>query len=99
MLEIYENFKNKLLSERICYDGMLHRMVVENEIPDHLLPNQVVFIGFNALDGATKALFNKLKSKGIADFYWDYDFKYANISEDTANKAHYFTKTNLENYK
>ena len=99
MLEIYENFKNKLLSERICYDGMLHRMVVENEIPDHLLPNQVVFIGFNALDGATKALFNKLKSKGIADFYWDYDFKYANISEDTANKAHYFTRTNLENYK
>ena len=99
MLEIYENFKNKLLSERICYDGMLHRMVVENEIPDLLLPNQVVFIGFNALDGATKALFNKLKSKGIADFYWDYDFKYANISEDTANKAHYFTRTNLENYK
>lgn len=99
MLEIYEHFKNKLLSEKICYDGMLHRMVVENEIPEHLLPQQVVFIGFNALDGATKALFNILKSKGIADFYWDYDFKYAKISEDTANKAHYFTKTNLENYK
>lgn len=99
MLEIYEHFKNKLLSEKICYDGMLHRMVVENEIPTHLLPEQVVFIGFNALDGATKALFDILKSKGIADFYWDYDFKYANISEDKANKAHYFTKTNLENYK
>ena len=99
MLEIYEYFKNKLLSEKICYDGMLHRMVVENEIPEHLLPSQVVFIGFNALDGATKALFDILKRKGIADFYWDYDFKYANISEDKANKAHYFTKTNLENYK
>lgn len=99
MLDIYEHFKNKLLSEKICYDGMLHRMVVENEIPEHLLPSQVVFIGFNALDGATKALFDILKSKGIADFYWDYDFKYANISEDKANKAHYFTKTNLENYK
>ena len=99
MLEIYEHFKNKLLSEKICYDGMLHRMVVENEIPEHLLPSQVVFIGFNALDGATKALFDILKRRGIADFYWDYDFKYANISEDKANKAHYFTKTNLENYK
>ena len=99
MLDIYEHFKNKLLSEKICYDGMLHRMVVENEIPDHLLPSQVVFIGFNALDGATKALFNILKHKGIADFYWDYDFKYANISEDKENKAHYFTKTNLQNYK
>lgn len=99
MLEIYEHFKNKLLSEKICYDGMLHRMVVENEIPDALLPEKVVFIGFNALDGATKALFDILKGKGIADFYWDYDFKYAKISEDTANKAHYFTKTNLENYK
>ena len=99
MLEIYEHFKNKLLSEKICYDGMLHRMVVENEIPDHLLPSQVVFIGFNALDGATKALFDILKRRRIADFYWDYDFKYANISEDKANKAHYFTKTNLENYK
>ena len=99
MLEIYEHFKDKLLSEKICYDGMLHRMVVENEIPEHLLPSQVVFIGFNALDGATKALFDILKRRGIADFYWDYDFKYANISEDKANKAHYFTKTNLENYK
>ncbi len=99
MLEIYEHFKNKLLSEKICYDGMLHRMVVENEIPEHLLPTQVVFVGFNALDGATKALFDILKRKEIADFYWDYDFKYANISEDKANKAHYFTKTNLENYK
>ncbi len=99
MLEIYENFKNKLLSEKICYEGMLHRMVVENEVPEHLLPSHVVFVGFNALDGATKALFDILKHKGIADFYWDYDFKYANISEDKSNKAHYFTKKNLENYK
>ena len=99
MLDIYNHFKNKLKEEKICYDGMQHRMVVENEIPDHLLPKQVVFVGFNALDGATKALFDILKNKGIADFYWDYDFKYANISEDKANKAHYFRKNNLEKYK
>lgn len=99
MLEIYEHFKNKLLSERICYDGMQHRMVVENEIPETLLSKQVVFIGFNALDGTTKCLFDILKHKGIADFYWDYDSKYADISNDKANKAHYFTKANLENYK
>lgn len=99
MLEIYNDFKENLLKEGIGYEGMIHRMVVENEIPDHLLPNQVVFVGFNALDGATKALFNKLKSKGIADFYWDYDFKYADVSKDKDNKAHYFIKNNLENYK
>ena len=99
MLQIYDHFREKLFSEGIGYDGMIHRYVVENEISDHLLPNKVVFIGFNALDGTTKALFNILKSKGIADFYWDYDFKYANISEDKENKAHYFTETNLKNYK
>lgn len=99
MLQIYNHFREKLFSEGIGYDGMIHRYVVENEIPDHLLPNKVVFIGFNALDGATKALFNKLKDKGITDFYWDYDFKYANISEDKENKAHFFTETNLKNYK
>ena len=99
MLEIYNNFKDRLFAENIGYDGMLHRYVVENEIPDALLPEKVVFIGFNALDGTTKALFDILKRKGIADFYWDYDFKYAKISEDVANKAHYFTKTNLEKYK
>ena len=99
MLEIYEHFKNKLLSEKICYDGMLHRMVVENDIPDHLLPQQVVFIGFNALDGATKALFKILKDRNIADFYWDYDFKYADISTDKHNKAHYFINENLQKYK
>lgn len=99
MLEIYNDFNEKLLSEKICYDGMLHRMVVENPISESLLPANVVFIGFNALDGATKALFDILKSKGIADFYWDYDFKYADISEDKYNKAHYFIKDNLKKYK
>lgn len=99
MLEIYNDFKNKLLSEKIGYDGMLHRMVVENEIPDNILPDQVVFVGFNALDGTTKALFDILKQKEKADFYWDYDFKYANISIDKYNKAHYFVSENLQKYK
>ena len=99
MLEIYNHLKDKLLSEKIGYDGMLHRMVVENEILDTLLPNQVVFVGFNALDGATKRLFDILKLKGIADFYWDYDFKYADIATDKYNKAHYFIKENLQKYK
>lgn len=99
MLEIYNHFKEKLSSEKICYDGMQHRMVVENPIAENLLPNQVVFIGFNALDGTTRRLFDILSNKGIADFYWDYDFKYAEISEDKYNKAHYFTKENLQKYK
>ena len=99
MLEIYNNFREKLFSEGIGYEGMIHRHVVENEIPNHLLPQKVVFVGFNALDGATKVLFDILKDKNIADFYWDYDFKYADISKDTENKAHYFTEFNTKKYK
>lgn len=99
MLEIYNHFREKLFSEGIGYEGMIHRYVVENEIPNHLLPQKVVFVGFNALDGATKVLFDILKDKNIADFYWDYDFKYADISKDTENKAHYFTEFNTKKYK
>lgn len=99
MLEIYNHFREKLFSEGIGYEGMIHRNVVENEIPNHLLPQKVVFVGFNALDGATKVLFDILKDKNIADFYWDYDFKYADISKDTENKAHYFTEFNTKKYK
>ena len=99
MLEIYNHFREKLFSEGIGYEGMIHRHVVENEIPNHLLPQKVVFVGFNALDGATKVLFDILKDKNIADFYWDYDFKYADISKDTENKAHYFTEFNTKKYK
>ena len=46
MLNLYNNFRERLLKENLCYDGMLHRMVAEKdyEIPENLLPKQVVLL-------------------------------------------------------
>lgn len=76
--KIYENFRYKLLSKSIAYDGMYKRMVVEalkqkglNDCSD-----KFVVVGFNALDVCEKEFFKLLHNAGVALFYWDYDSRY-----------------------
>ncbi|MBQ2026235.1 MAG: PD-(D/E)XK nuclease family protein [Paludibacteraceae bacterium] len=93
--QLYKQFTETILAKGLTYDGLRHRLVCQ--MPQWNLPvcKQVVFIGFNALDGATKHVFNRLKDMGIADFYWDYQSDYI---QDKNNKAHYFIQENLSNF-
>lgn len=92
---LYQEFTQTLLAKQLVYDGLRHRLVCEMPQWDLPVCDEVVFIGFNALDGTTKHVFKRLKDMGKADFYWDYQ---SNYIQDKANKAHYFVQENLANF-
>lgn len=95
LYQLYKKFSEELLAEKLTYDGMQHRIACQ--LPHLSLPacDEVVFVGFNALDGATRMLFKRLQEQNIADFYWDYQSEYIN---DAKNKAHYFMEDNVKNF-
>lgn len=95
--EVYKTFKQSLLNDGIAYSGMLCRDAIENLGRAEVPYCNVVFVGFNALNGTEKALFRMFKDKGIADFYWD------NCSEmffktTDANNAMRFLQDNLREF-
>ena len=69
--KVYKSFKESLLGDGVAYNGMLCRNAVENLKTVEIPYRKVVFVGFNALNGTERALFQFFKQKGIADFYWD----------------------------
>ena len=95
LYQLYTDFTQELLTEKLTYDGLQHRLACQLPTLPPLNGDEVVFVGFNALDGATKHLFKRLQEQNIADFYWDYQSEYIN---DTNNKAHYFMETNLKEF-
>ena len=77
---IYNRFV-KLLSEKgLGYNGMIQRRVIENLDTDRLTARKYVFVGFNSLDKAEKALFRAIQGADKAMFYWDYDPAYTESS-------------------
>ena len=73
--DIYEDFRERLQSQGLAYEGMLYRSVVENGcFPDGY--ERYIFVGFNQLHEVEKKLFQKLKDEGKAFFYWDFDHYY-----------------------
>ena len=87
MADIYHDFRQRLASQGLAYEGMLYRQVVEDLTVDcgsaaadntqHPTPNTFIFIGFNLLQKVEQRLFNLLRKEGKARFYWDFDHYYA----------------------
>lgn len=75
---VYKHFTTNLLNKNIAYEGLIYRTVADNVKSGNFQEGEetVVFIGFNALNLAQKYLFNYLKNKGKAIFYWDTDTYY-----------------------
>ncbi len=73
--QLYATFNAALDSANEAYEGKLYRSVAQ-KIKDRTLPElrykRVVFAGFNALNKCEKVLFNHLKIKQQASFFWDY---------------------------
>ncbi len=91
-LPIYTRFRTELQQDGLAYMGMLQREVIEAGI-QHSTNKQYVFIGFNALTGVEKALMERLRDGGQADFYWDYE---ADWLRDTQNRASLFYAQNIQ---
>lgn len=95
MGDIYETFRNELFANGIAYEGMLYRDIIEQrELPSFPL-QKYIFVGFNALNRVESRLFDIMKERGQALFYWDYDDSY---TDDKEHEAGRFMRRNLQLY-
>ncbi len=92
---IYTSFKEVLKKEHLAYEGMLYRDVIEKKEGLSFAYDKYVFVGFNALNGAERELFNIIKKEGKALFYWDYDKHY---TLNPQHEAGHFMRMNLQRY-
>lgn len=89
MYQLYSNFKQRLATEAVVYEGMLLREIIENwpnYNKESFPAEQYVFVGFNALNRCEEKFFLQLKEEGKALFYWDYDLYYM-AKEETMPEA------------
>ncbi len=92
---LYKELRSLLLARGEGYEGMIYRVVAEMEIAElnkMLSDNHYYFVGFNALSKSEKVLFSKLKKRGVASFFWDYDIEYIH---DESMEAGRFLRENL----
>lgn len=95
---LYSKLRQKLQNKKIGYEGMIYRNVAENLGNSETLTVpflKVFFIGFNALNECEKVLFRHLSSKGIADFFWDYDDYYLKNNRHEAGR---FIRMNIKEF-
>lgn len=98
LFDVYTAFKEKLRAEKIGYEGMVFREVVENlksVKADNFAYDKYIFVGFNALNECEKALFSHLQHTKRADFYWDYDQFYV---ENKFQEAGFFVRENIRQF-
>ncbi|MCM1449003.1 MAG: PD-(D/E)XK nuclease family protein [Clostridiales bacterium] len=98
MDELYHAFNDELQSRQLAYQGMIYRRALEilRDMPAGELPyERYVFIGFNVLSTVEEKLFETLKAKGIADFFWDYA---SPAFDDSENHATRFLKKYVKEF-
>ena len=95
---LYVGLRDSLLQEKLAYEGLLHRHVIENwgSIPAERFKKHYVFIGFNALTESERQLMLRLRDRGCADFYFDYESTYLS---DEGNRASLFKDDNIKLFK
>ena len=95
LLDLYTSLRDELHNKSIAYEGMIFREVAEKALKDDFEfanDKSFIFVGFNLLSPSETTLFNYLKQKGFADFYWDYD---SPLVHDDNNRASFRVKDNL----
>jgi ATP-dependent helicase/nuclease subunit B len=75
---VYQIFKEDLLSENYCYQGMAYRFFAENieTLIEEMNWDHLVMAGFNALTNSESQIFKKLDSRKNTHLIWDVDRYY-----------------------
>lgn len=76
MYEIYDKYNQCLSQNGLTYSGKAYRDASErlkHISAKELRYKRYVFVGFNVLSTSEIKIFERLKSMGCADFYWDYN--------------------------
>ncbi len=92
---IYEQYRARLSTLGIAYNGMVQRAAADRiDLGDFTFaePRHYVVAGFNALSTCEKRLFRFLSATTQTDFYWDYDSYYKRRPEQEAGM---FIRQNL----
>ena len=91
LIDYYDNFKNKLLDQKIGYQGLLYRKASE-DIQSYIKTEKKkhILVGFNALNNAEQIIFQSLLEADIAQVYWDADQFFF---ENTYHEASLFLRT------
>lgn len=98
MGDIYSRFTSELIENGLCYEGLAFRRATDRLSANHLnlaIPNNIVFIGFNALNECEKQLLGYCKKHKNALFYWDYDKAFV---DNPFHEAGTFIRENLVNF-
>ncbi|PKV48637.1 PD-(D/E)XK nuclease superfamily protein [Aquimarina sp. MAR_2010_214] len=91
LMDYYSNFKNKLLSKKIGYQGLLYRKASEDIKTYVNTENRThILVGFNALNNAEQIIFQSLLEADIAQVYWDADQFFV---ENAYHEASLFLRT------
>lgn len=95
--DIYNNFKQRLRSQGITYEGMLYRDVATDEAVVFNY-DTYLFVGFNVIQKVEQQVFTRLKKEGKAHFYWDFDKDYMPKKGDkfATNEAGHYVSQYLE---
>lgn len=92
---IYKEFRARLYSQSLSYEGMQYRDVIEHFDNSMLTYDHYVVVGFNVLNNVERKLFDNLRESGKAIFYWDYDNYYY---ENPQHEAGLFVRENIDRY-
>ena len=82
--DIYNDFKQRLRGQKLAYEGMLYRDVVE-ETKVEAQYEHYVFVGFNVLQKVEQLLFKRFLKEEKASFYWDFDRYYMKPTNEAGN--------------
>ncbi|MCM8873370.1 MAG: PD-(D/E)XK nuclease family protein [Paludibacteraceae bacterium] len=78
LYEVYSRFRQALRDEKIAYEGMRQRDVIERlpfaDMDERLshLPKHIVLVGITAINRAERELLLWLKNRGVLECCWDY---------------------------
>ncbi|HOG19473.1 MAG TPA: hypothetical protein PKW37_03415, partial [Salinivirgaceae bacterium] len=94
LLPIYKDYNKYLTDRKIAYHGKSIKNALDNLSSGNvtLLNTDYIFVGFDYLTNAEKAILQFIKNNDKAHFYWDYDELYL----DKKYEAGYHIRENLK---
>lgn len=97
LYSIYEQYKKHLADLGFSYEGMMYRELTAKltELSNDKIPENISFIGFNALNRCELSLFDFFKNNSEAMFFWDYDDYYMNMH---SHEAGMFLHSNMTQF-
>ncbi len=86
LYDIYTEFNKTMREQGLAYEGAMYRDVAEHVDQIEWRHEKYIFVGFNALLDVEQRLFESLKEKGLAYFYWDFDRYYVDDPKQEAGR-------------